>query len=534
MAKTQSVPGTNASKRYASLSTYRDPFLSRAIEAAEVTIPALMPPWAQGDMSHNAGAQALTTPWQSVGARGVNNLGSKLMLALLPPEAPFFRLVLDPEAEKLIESRNGGDSIPEKDTKGAIESGTSGLEQEVMDQVDRYGIRTTAFEATKQVVVAGNALLHMDEEAPRLFKLNEFVVKRSPRGKVLEIITQQWISLAAMDPMLSKYVDQKTDEEKGENDESTDDTIALYTWVRRKGTQFHIHQEINDKVIVESVHKEHVNETSWIPLRLTKIDNEDYGRSLIEEYQGDLNSLEMLSQALTQGAAAAAKVLFFIRPGGTTNSRDVSKAPNGGFVKGDAKDITTLQLEKFADLSYAQGHADRIERRLSAVFLLASEMPRDAERVTAEEIRLIANELEDALGGAYSLFSQEFQLPIVRWTLARMRRRKLIEAVLVKSVTPKIVTGLEALGRNHDLRKLDVLVQGANIFGPDAVAEYVMVGNWLARRAAALGIDMQGVLRSEEEVQRKRAEKAAQEREAALGPETIRQAGAAAQAQQPQ
>jgi hypothetical protein len=534
MAKRQLMqpPATSASKRYATLKTHRDPFLRRAIAAANVTIPSLMPPSSQTEGSHYTD-EDLITPWQSVGARGLNNLGSKLMLALLPPEAPFFRLVLDATAEKLIKERNTNDDIPEKDTEGAIQSGTSGVEQEVMDEIEQYGIRTTAFETAKQAVCCGNGLLHLDPEAPRAFRLNEYVVKRSGKGKVLEIITQQWLSRAALDPMLEKYVvDIPGDATMGDKDH--EDTIALYTWVRRIGTQFHVHQEINDKVIEETIHKEHVNETSWVPLRLTKIDNEDYGRSLVEEYQGDLNSLDMLSQAITQGAAAAAKVLFFTRPGGTTNVKKVAQAPNGAFVSGDAKDITVLQLDKFADFAYAQSQADKIERRLSAVFLLASEMPRDAERVTAEEIRLIANELEDALGGAYSLFAQEFQLPIVRWAMARMRRRKLLPAELVRSMTPKIVTGLEALGRNHDLRKLDVLAQGAQIFGETAVTEYVMVGNWLARRAAALGIDMQGVLRSEEQVQKMRQEQQQREQEAALGPETIRQAGAAAKAQQPQ
>ena len=35
------------------------------------------------------------TPYQSVGSRGVMNLASKLMLALFPPQAPFFRLDVD-------------------------------------------------------------------------------------------------------------------------------------------------------------------------------------------------------------------------------------------------------------------------------------------------------------------------------------------------------------------------------------------------------------------------------------------------------
>ena len=43
------------------------------------------------------------TPYQSVGSRGVTNLASKLMLALFPPQAPFFRLDVDELVYKQIE-----------------------------------------------------------------------------------------------------------------------------------------------------------------------------------------------------------------------------------------------------------------------------------------------------------------------------------------------------------------------------------------------------------------------------------------------
>ncbi|WP_416142518.1 portal protein [Escherichia coli] len=43
-----------------------------------------------------------------------------------------------------------------------------------------------------------------------------------------------------------------------------------------------------------------------------------------------------------------------------------------------------------------------------------SAVQRTGERVTAEEIRYVASELEDTLGGVYSILSQELQLPLVR------------------------------------------------------------------------------------------------------------------------
>ena len=46
------------------------------------------------------------TPYQSVGSRGVKNLASKLLLALMPPNTPFFKLSID---EFVLEELGGND-----------------------------------------------------------------------------------------------------------------------------------------------------------------------------------------------------------------------------------------------------------------------------------------------------------------------------------------------------------------------------------------------------------------------------------------
>ena len=76
----------SAKERYETLKQHREHFLDRAQECSELTIPSLLPP----DGFHSS--TDLYNPFQSVGARGVNNLASKLLLLLLPPNSPFFRL----------------------------------------------------------------------------------------------------------------------------------------------------------------------------------------------------------------------------------------------------------------------------------------------------------------------------------------------------------------------------------------------------------------------------------------------------------
>ena len=80
-----------AKSRYDSLSSDRSQFLNVAKQATELTLPYLV----RGEEEQSKGAKNLITPWQSVGAKGVVTLASKLMLALLPPQTSFFKLQLD-------------------------------------------------------------------------------------------------------------------------------------------------------------------------------------------------------------------------------------------------------------------------------------------------------------------------------------------------------------------------------------------------------------------------------------------------------
>ena len=66
-----------AKSRYDRLSSDRSQFLNVARQAANLTLPYVI----RGEEEYQKGARTLVTPWQSVGAKGVVTLASKLMLA---------------------------------------------------------------------------------------------------------------------------------------------------------------------------------------------------------------------------------------------------------------------------------------------------------------------------------------------------------------------------------------------------------------------------------------------------------------------
>ena len=104
---------TSIQSQYNKLEMNREVYLQRARDCAKLTIPTLFP-----DKGSNE-ATEYQTPYQSVGARGVMNLASKLMLALFPPHAPFFRLSVDDLVFKQIQG--------DPKTKSSIEAGLSGI-----------------------------------------------------------------------------------------------------------------------------------------------------------------------------------------------------------------------------------------------------------------------------------------------------------------------------------------------------------------------------------------------------------------------
>ena len=278
-----------------------------------------------------------------------------------------------------------------------------------------------------------------------------------------------------------------------------------------------------------------LDKSPYIPLRFSRIDGEAYGRGYVEEYLGDLQSLEALTRAIVEGSSAAAKVLFLVNPNGTTRARQLSDSPNGAIVQGNAADVSTLQLNKFNDFRVAAETINTIKDRLGQSFLLTSTSIRNAERVTAEEIRMVSQELESALGGLYSLLSNEMQLPLVNRLMGVMQKKKNMPKLPKDLVNPVIVTGIEALGRGHDLQKLDAFLAGAaQVVGPQAIATYVNIDEYFKRRATSLGIKTAGLIKSQEEIMEEMQRAQMQQMAEKLGPSAIQSATDQSLAQQEQ
>lgn len=210
-----------AKARWAKLSTRRNAVLERARDCAKLTIPGLLPPEGHSDQT------ALPTPYQSIGARGVNNLSSKLLLALLPPGSSCFRLRIEEDVAKQL----GGQ-------QSAIEEGLAQIERKVTSVIETSPVRPVTFEAISHLVVAGNVMLHIpDADNIRLFRLDQYAVLRDSVGHSVEAVALETVHPSTLEPsvLAAAKVDIKTTEKV--------DVYTVITWDTTGETYW---QEIND------------------------------------------------------------------------------------------------------------------------------------------------------------------------------------------------------------------------------------------------------------------------------------------------
>ena len=270
-----------AKQRYDILASNRSQYLNIAEEASKLTIPYLIQ---QDDNSKHP--RNLTTPWQSIGAKGVVTLSAKLMLSLLPPQTSFFKLQVD--ESKL------GDYGPE--IKSELDLAFAKVERTILEQIAASDDRVTVHQAMKHLVVSGNALIFMGKEGLKLFPLNRYVICRDGNDNIIEIVTKEIINKKLIEDLVP---DLESGQMNGYDDNDKDSNDCdVYTHVKVTGNRVNWHQEVYDKIIPTSISKAPIGISPWLPLRFNTVDGEDYGRGRVEEFLGDLKSLEALSQAL--------------------------------------------------------------------------------------------------------------------------------------------------------------------------------------------------------------------------------------------
>lgn len=475
-------------KRYAALTSKRNPFLERAKVFSRYTIPNLYP---DTSSLSNQGDGVNTTGWQSFGAKCMNSITNKLVMTLFPPHQDFARLELTPQAKA---------ALVEEDLNVVDEEQVLiNVQKQALLEHERIAGRVGLGEALEHLGVAGTTCLYLpegDDSSLINYPLDRFVNRRDKSGNLLELIVEESKAIDTFEPALQAVIKASNNQKVGDSK----DEAVLYTRACYKNGMYLIEQEVVGEII--NTKRVRPDKLPFIVLRWKTNYGEDYGRSLVEQHAGDFHVIQLLSEAIAKGMILMSDVKYLVKQGSVTDIDHLIESPTGEFIYGNLEDIGVLQLTKYADYTPISNVLDKYERRVGESFMLG--VQRDAERVTAYEVRRDALQMENSLGGAYSLLAVTLQRPYFRLLLNRIDFD--LPDNLVNTV---ITTGIEALSKMGDADKFlqwsEAMMQAANL--PQNVQSRIKWGDFARYTAGQLSLELPYMMSEEEYMQ-------AQERQA--------------------
>ncbi len=420
-------------ERWRLLDAQRETKLERARKCAALTVPSVLPPqgWTEQEQ--------LPQPYSSVGARGVTNMASRILSAMLPlNDTPFFRFDLSSGIE------------PDQNIWNFLES----LSYQVHNKLNSKNLRETIFAALQHLIVAGDVCLIMEDDYNfRLLRLDQYVARRSVEGELKELIYIEYVAKDNDQPATDMFYQPTL-----ELDRKGYDTWFIRLTKEDDGTWKYRAEDSEGDLKDEGAY----TVSPYVCLRWSSVAGENYGRSHCEDIIGDLVTLESFTEALIEGTAAGSAFWIGVDPAGITELDDVVGTPNGSFVAAREQDIFTLSPSGTMNpqIQATQNGVETMRREVGNAFLLTGSAIPSGERVTATAVRMIGSELETILGGAFSAIARDLMEPIVRRTVFLMLANQEIDPRLADQfseggiLTVEIVTGLQALSRDSDLQKL--------------------------------------------------------------------------------
>lgn len=379
------------------------------------------------------------------GARWVNHLANRIVDVLFPVSRPFFTIAMTPEARLKLEQEMGEDRSGE--LQEAVRDATSRVEEAAMRRLNLTEYRPVAILAAKHLIVTGNALLRRMPTGERvLYPVDRFGVRRDILGKEHEVVLSDKKVFHTFEKATQELILAAQPRIK------PDDVVELFTHYKRTGKRWKIEQEA-EGVNLGNTHFQNAADYDLLLLDWTLHPGEHYGRGLVEEHATTFHHIDVTQEAMVDLMAIVADVKFFVRPGSplSMDLAALNAAPRGTYWAGNADDVTVPDMKTRGDLSVMTQVVSQWEAELSQVFLLSS--VRDAERVTAEEIRMIANELESSFGGLYSQLAQQWQQKEADFAISKVDFSKHV-GDLGEAFEVVVTTGLESLSREGQIDNL--------------------------------------------------------------------------------
>lgn len=419
----------NIQSVWTSMSNDKGDLVDRSREYARLTVPSVCP---------MDGAEGSEVEKGNVlnGAQVVNSLANKLANVLFPHDRPYFKLELDPQVE--YDLAQTVDQTEIDAAKTTILEQSLRLTKLAMDKLMPIAYRPMAIEASRHLIVTGNAIIRrMGGHERMVYGVQNIGVRRDvSTGKVYDVVLRD---SSRLDSLPTEVQEQVIAAVVGVKPNTVINLFSRWRWRERQG-KWEFTQAV-DNVALKTWGMIAPNNFPLIILTWSRATGENYGRGLCEDSIGLLSAADVSTTALLDLMGIAADVKWLVNPASVLDVMEMVNSPRGSYHVGADKDISSpnASLNKANDLSFLAQQAETYERKLATAFLMTTGGIRDAERVTAEEIRFYAKEIESAFGGLYSAMSLAWQKDEAEWAVRQ------INTSIPKTLKVTITTGLDAL-----------------------------------------------------------------------------------------
>lgn len=515
--------------RFKAYNNRRSTIRAKVAEYAHYTLPWIFP-----DSEGRTGSadEELTQAAGSIGARVVNHLSNKLASALFIPNRAFFKLEVDTLGYAEAEETLGLD-------KATVDSALAMIETAATKRLDSAQHRTQAVLAIKNLIITGNALLKYEESRVHVYNFHDYVLKRNMNGETVEIVIEEKVHTSVLTEEVCALL-----EKNGNKPQKDHKEVCLYTRLYRQHKQdnnpedyvWKVQQEVGGiEIDVDNGREAQYKpeDFPWITLTWNLVRGEDYGRGLVEDYAYSFFAHEVLSASQMKMFAIMSDKKFFVEPGVLPTPDDLKtivESASGSWHELPRDSVWTMEMAT-TDVAIIDTKVQALERELAQAFLLNSAAVRDAERVTAEEIRMQIQELETSYGGIYSRLSTEWQNPLCKLLLSLERSVDALALLKADGISLAIVTGIDSMSRAADLDNVRIMLSDMTAVGamPPQVLERLKLSALWQFMAACRGIDPSKFIKTDEEYTQEvaQAEQAELQRQQELAT-TQAQAGAAA------
>jgi hypothetical protein len=499
--------------------------LMRARQCAALTKPWVLPPDGQ------TGEEKLPESYQSLGAHGTTNLEGKMLVALFPPDMPWF--ALDIAADIKHDLKTDPESLQQAETvlfyrslviAAALES--ANLDGDGKGYRNRMGFRTRKRMSLGQLLVTGDTLEYLTNDYRlKTFRRDQYVTFRDSCGDVCYHIVKENIDPLTLTDDQLVTADLKPEELKKKR--ASERMMDLHTMVefQPRTKKWTITQELNGHEIASSEEPH----TPFFSTCGELSSGEHYGRGFIEQHLGSFRSFDRLGERLLDFAAMASRMHPVLDYACQMRDTEFNK-PTGSVLRakvvgGQVQDVALLKVEKLADFKVVYDTYLNFRGELGKAMLMEDESAPTGEAGRSPKAwQTIVNQLDGALGGLYAPIADDQQLPLLRRTIYQLERDKLLQPLPNDMVSAKVLTGIHALVRQRKAAALVNYAQTVAALGDSVVQKLnpFVIADVLARYQ---GIDEPGVVKTTEQVMQEQQQAMAKATQAAAAEKAVDLAG---------